>query len=89
MIESIKRNDATVLLEINTGLCIKSPIVCFSFNAGSEMSAGLLRKHLYELRFKVNKSIAKDCLMYLNNQEISALKSRLVKKWNGSKHCWK
>ena len=89
MIESIRRTDATILLEINTGVCIKSPIVWFSFDAGTEMSAELLRRHLYDLRFESKKATAKDCLMYLSKEEISKLKSRLVHEWDGRKHCWK
>lgn len=88
MIETIRRTEFTVLLEINTGLCIKEPIIYFNHNAGSEVSAELLRQHLYDLRFKAKKAIARDCLMYLNNEEVSALKAKLT-KWNGHKHCWK
>ena len=88
MIESIRRSDGTILLEINTGLIIKSPIVWFSFDAGTEMSAELLRRHLYDLKLKAKQDIAKDCLTYLSRKEISELKSKLVHGWNGSKHCW-
>lgn len=89
MIESIRRTESTVGLEINTGLCIKEPVIYFKYCADSELSAELLRQHLYELRFKGKQLIARDCLSYLNKEEISALKSRLVKDWNGAKHCWK
>ena len=88
MIVTITRTDITVLIEINTGLHIKEPVIYFQYNAGSEMGAELLKQYLYELRYKSKKNIAKDCLMYLSKEEISELKSRL-KKWNGSKHCWK
>ena len=89
MIESIRRTDATIVLEINTRLCIKEPVIYFSFDAGSEMHAELLRQRLYDLRFENRKNISRDCLMYLNREEISKLKSKLVHEWNGSKHCWK
>lgn len=88
MIESIRRTDASVSLEINTGLCIKEPVLYFKFEADSELSAELLRKHLYDLRLQAKKDIAKDCLLYLSREEKSTLKSKL-KDWNGSKHCWK
>ena len=68
MIESIRRSDSKVLLEISTGLCIKNPIVWFSFDAGTEMPAELLRKHLYDLRLKAKQDIAKDCLTYLSRK---------------------
>ena len=89
MIESIRRIDATVLLEINTDLCIKSPVEYFSFDAGTERSAELLRKHLCDLKHKAHQAIARNCLKYLDRDEISKLKSKLVKEWNGNKHCWK
>lgn len=89
MIESISRNGGTLLLEINTSLCIKSPIVWFGFDAVTELAAELLRKHLYDLMDNQKKEIARDCLRYLSKEEISRLKSKLVKEWNGSKHCWK
>ena len=89
MIESIRRTESTVFLEINTGLSIKEPVIWFKFDDDSEMSAELLRQRLYDFRFEANRSIARDCLMYLSKEEISKLKSRLVKDWNGSKHCWK
>ena len=89
MIESIRRTDSTVFLEVNTGLCIKEPVIYFSFSAGSEMSAELLRQHLYDLRYKSKEAIARDCLLYLSKEEKSRLKSKLVREWNGSKHCWK
>ena len=88
MIESIRRTESTVFLEINSGLCIKEPTIWFSLKADSEMSAELLRKHLYDLSFKAKHNIAKDCIMYLSNKETSELKSKL-KEWNGAKHCWK
>ena len=88
MIESIRRTDSTIFLEINTGLCIKEPVIYFSFDAGSEMHAELLRKYLYDLRRESKVKIARDCLLYLSREEKSALKSKL-KEWNGSKHCWK
>ena len=89
MIESIRRTESTVFIEINTRLCIKEPVIRFNFDASSEMSAELLRQRLYDLRFEANRNIARDCLMYLGKEEISKLKSRLVKEWDGSKHCWK
>ena len=89
MIETIRRAESTIFLEINTGLCIKEPAIFFNFRAESEVCAELLRQHLYELKFKAKKTIAKDCLLYLDKEEISKLKARLVNKWNGSKHCWK
>lgn len=88
MIESIRRTDSTLFLEINTGLCIKEPVIFFRFDAQSEMAAELLRKHLYTVNDKATKQIAKDCMLYLSREEKSELKSRL-KRWNGSKHCWK
>ena len=89
MIESIIRTDNTVFLKINTGLCIKEPVIYFNYSAGSEMHAELLRNRLYDLQFKAKQNIARNCLVYLNKNEISKLKSKLVKEWNGSKHCWK
>ena len=89
MIESIIRTESTVGIEINTGLCIKEPIIYFKFCADSELSAELLRQHLYDLRYKSKEAIARDCLLYLSKEEKSRLKSKLVREWNGSKHCWK
>lgn len=89
MIETIRRTDTTVRLEINTGLCIKEPVIFFTYDCSSEMSAELLRQHLYDLRFKSKQDIARDCIMYLSKEEVSKLKSKLVKEWNGARHCWK
>ena len=33
--------------------------------------------------------IAVNCFLYLDAKQISALKSRLIKEWNGRTHCWK
>lgn len=89
MIKLIRRDGTMVLFEIDTGMHIKEPWIYFSFDAGSEMHAELLRNYLYDLKFKEKKAIAKDCLMYLDREEISELKSKLMKKWNGARHCWK
>ena len=89
MIESIRRTDTVVSLEINTGLCIKEPVIYFNFNVDSEISAELLRQYLYDLQLEAKKDIARNCLMYLDKIEKSKLKSKLVHEWNGSKHCWK
>lgn len=89
MIESISRTDNnTVVVEINTGLCIKEPVIYLKVETESELEAELLRQHLNDLLEESNKNIARNCLQYLNGAERSALKSKL-KEWNGAKHCWK
>lgn len=89
MIDSIRRTESTVFIEINTGLCIKEPVIFFRFDTDSEISAELLRKHLYDVRAMAKKRIAKDCLMYLDREEVSKLKSKLLHEWDGNKHDWK
>ncbi len=89
MIESIRRTDTTVSLGIHTALGVSEPVIYFNLNTGSEIHAELLRQHLYDLRLRAKKIIARNCLIYLDKEEISKLKSKLAKEWNGSKRCWK
>lgn len=92
MIESISTNGTEVILNITTELGGVKFSINFRWDTGSNMFAELLREHLKELALirkdRNSERIADDCLCYLAPLKISNLKSRL-KKWNGSKHCWK
>ena len=93
MIESITRVEAKVIININTGLRVGRPIVCVPWDCQYEYAAELLKEHLQSLivkhEDKLRKEAAKNPQFYLEPKELSKLKSKLVKEWDGSKHCWK
>ena len=89
MIESIYRNGTKVILEIDTGLDLKGRILIFEWETTDERFASLLEDQLLEQFDKFKQKIAKQPHLYLKPKELSALKSKLIREWNGSKHCWK
>ena len=89
MIESIERDGTDVLIEINTGLNTKENILILRWEAENENFAELLKYQLRNQFDEFKKEIAEQPHLYLKPKEISELKSKLVKEWNGSKHCWK
>ena len=89
MIESIGRDGTNVIIQINTGLQVAKPILSFVWECQHEYVAELLKYQLWDQEFRYKAEIAKQPHLYLEPKEISALKSKLVKEWNGSKHWWK
>lgn len=89
MIDSIERNGTRVILNIDIGFKIEKPILPFSWECGKEYIAELLKDHLLDQLDKFKKEIASKPHFYLEQEEISKLKSMLVREWNGTKHCWK
>ncbi len=83
------RVDGTNLFaQIDTDVPIEKPVIPFAWNCNSDIFANILKDYLYDTLHEYKKKIASDCLFYLDKKEISKLKSKL-KKWDGSKHCWK
>lgn len=93
MIESIKREGTEIVIEINTGLNTKGNILILKWNAENEIFAELLKYQLWneldKFKKEIVKKVAKYPGLYLEDREISKLKSKLVHEWNSSKHCWK
>ena len=89
MIESIERDGCNVILKINLNLKVEKPVICFDFKCQDEYIAELLKRHLQKNLVSHNHQIAQNPMSYLACDEISKLKSKLVKEWDGSKHCWK
>lgn len=93
MIESIKREYLDVIVEIDTGLDVNRNILHFKWNAGNELFAELLKDQLRnqfnEFKKEIARQTAKFPLLYLSREEVSKLKSTLVREWNGANHCWK
>ena len=93
MIEYIKREDTKIVVGINTGLNIKDNVLLLKLDTGEEIFAELLKeqlnKQLKEFKKEIARQAAKYPLLYLNSEEVSELKSMLVKEWNGAKHYWK
>ncbi len=93
MIESIEREGTKVIIKINTGLNVEKHVLWFVHELQHEYMSELLKEHLRDLmckhKDKLRVEAAKNPHFYLEPKEISKLKSKLVKEWNGSKHCWK
>lgn len=93
MIEFIKREDTKIVIGINTGLNTKGNVLLLEWDTRKEVFAELLknqlRNQLKEFRKEIARQTAKYPLLYLSPEEVSGLKSNLVKEWNGAKHCWK
>ena len=89
MIESIERDGAKVVIKINTGLNVAKPILNFYCEGQYEFIAELVKNQLWKQEVKYKKKIAAQPHLYLEPKQLSALKSKLVHEWNGSKHCWK
>ena len=89
MIESIDREGTKTIININTGLNVEKPVLGFYCECQYEYIAELLKNQLCEQFDELKKNIAKQLHLYLDPEQISELKSKLVHEWNGSKHCWK
>lgn len=93
MIKSIEREGTKVVIRIDTGLDIDKKIIILNYETNSEIYAELLKLQLWDQREKFQKQIAQSVikypLLYLTCEEVSKLKSMLIKEWNGAKHCWK
>ena len=93
MIESIEREGTRVIININTGLAIQWKNIALNLETGKELFAELLKDRLHnqfkEFKKEIAQQVVKYPLLYLEREEVSKLKSMLVKEWDGSKHCWK
>ena len=89
MIEAIEREGTKVIIQINTGLQVAKSVLDFEWECQHEYMAELLKYQLWEQETKYKEKIARQPHLYLEPKELSELKSKLVKEWNGSKHCWK
>ncbi len=87
-VESIKRNDGVVIIRIDSNLETSRPVYPFSFDCGKQETAELLLRHIREELRKSNEDIARNCLNYLEDYEISDLK-RELKKWDIRNDCFK
>lgn len=89
MINEIVRDGTKVYLKIDLNLPADETVLIFEMDCCEQRFAELLKNHLRELEKQWKRIIAKGCLCYLEKEEISRLKSRLNKEWNGKDHCWK
>ena len=93
MIESIEREGTDIVVRINTGLDVKGNILLFRWSTRDELFAELLKDQLRnqfnEFKKEIARQTAKFPLLYLSREEVSKLKSTLVREWNGANHCWK
>lgn len=82
------RKDKNVWIAIDSGLGTCAPTYCFGYPCDTQEEAELLTRHMDRELTKYQAKIAKDPIMWLQSEEISALKRKL-QDWHGGKHCWK
>ena len=84
---SVSDDKSSIIAKIDCQLEVERPIYPFSFVMKDENAALLLQERFNNVMSEHEKKIARDCLSYLEPEEISGLKRRL-KNWHGSKNCW-
>ena len=90
LITRIYRDNATVNVELDSNLGTCRPIYIFKWPCGDDQQkAELLTRHFCERLTESRHYVAQNPEYFLEPEEISALKKKLVDKWDGRNHCWK
>ena len=88
-IYEIKRDGSRVIIYVHSNLKTKTPIYPFKFELKDTEYAELLKDHLLQIEKKFYEFVAKNPEYFIFGKDISRLKSKLVKHWDGKNHCWK
>ena len=90
MIDKIYRDNAKVIMRLDSKLGTCRPIYNWKWSYGNDQEAAELATRLWNKRFnEFKEEIAKEFWYYLDAHEITKIKRKLNKEWDSKNGWWK
>lgn len=83
------RKDTEVWVRMKHGLETCCTDYAFGRRCENQEEAELIAQHMNREVDKWRSKIAREAMIWLKPEEVSALKRKMQERWHGGKHCWK